>query len=494
MISASRVHAQQGSESVVAAAQKAFDKGVQELDGGNHAGAISLLKTAVRIQPDNAKFQNQLAKAFLEAKRHHEMWVHLRKATVLDLGNEQYARDFLHVWMYHDREGMLNVGTSGETLLAGLGEPDKRIENGKMKRWVYGFMAVDFGTSNDGTSGLFRVLDLRGYTADADLEVEQVSVKTDPKKWKVAHHQVSRTNDNLELTLKSEEIQNWSELFSKQRFPMMSQTGGSVEGMVDAMHQSLKATDPNVEFTILAKSPDAIVYHWMTHATDDHPPQHEVAKIIKGQKDFYRVAYVKKTDRLGDSEFKHWCKVIGEARLIPMQTENTEVAPANSKIQAWEFGKNLSFAALLRGKHGPEEAVKKTLLAVSRNAQALGVAVPPPGPLTDDVAGDTAAAIAFLLNTAGKPIYNALQEKFGDVEPALFELATKSTLLSMLYEPGDATSKSFAEAIERAATQAGLDREVWKPLVDLVNSKATQDNVREEIKILRGRVSQALEK
>ena len=373
-----------------------------------------------------------------------------------------------------------------------------------MKRWAYGFMAIDFGTGNEGKSGVFRVLDLRGYSAEAARELEQISVKTDSSKWKVAHHQVSRKDDNLELTLKDEQIQKWTELFSKQRFPLLSRNGGSVDGMLNSLRKSLKATNPNVEFTVVSQSPTEAHYHWVTKATKDDAAQHEVAKIIKGQKDFYRVAYVKKTDRLTESELKHWMEVIGNAKLIPRATaakpttktnassNSPTTTDSNSKFQAWELGKSLSFAALIRGKHGPDDAVKSTLQAVSKNAQALGVAVPPPAKLTDDASADTAAAISFLLETAGKPIYNSLQEKHGDAHSALFELATKSSLLMLLYQPGDSTSESFASAIERAANKANLEASVWKPLVDKIQNGETKAAVSTEIKQFQSRVAEAI--
>lgn len=507
LILACAANAQQTSETVATAAKKAFNNGVQQLADGNHTGAITLLKTAVRLHPENGEYHHKLAKAFLAAKKYHETWVHLRKATVLELGNKEYAQDFMRLWQFHDLQGTLNVGSTDETILKSMGEPDKRIETGDMKRWAYGFMAIDFGTANDGQSGVLRVLDLRGYSAEADQEVEQVSVKTDPTKWQVAHHQVSKTNDNLELTRKGEKIQQWTELFSKQRFPLMSRSKATVSGMLDSLKSSLKATNPDVEFTVLSQSPTEVHFHWVSPASQANPAQHEVAKIIKGKKDFYRVAYVKKTDRLSDAELAEWTRIIGDAKLIPLTAGANANAAANQSkgvaagntsadtnalYQSWELGKSLSFAALLRGKHAPDDAVKSTLLTVSKNAQSLGVTVPAPEKLSGDATEDTAAAIHFLLESAGKPVYNSLQSKHGDEHAALFELATKSSLLMMLYQPGDSTGESFATAIERAAQKAKLATDVWKPLTDKIQAKATQAAVSKEIKQFQSRVAAAI--
>ncbi|MEP3480599.1 MAG: hypothetical protein ABJZ55_15220 [Fuerstiella sp.] len=478
------------SETVATAAKKAFDQGEIERTGGNHTGAVTLLKTAVRIAPDNALYHHRLAKACLDAKKFDAMWIHYRRAAFLEYANEEYARDFMNVWMYHDRQGALNCGVSSAEVLKKLGEPDKRVESDRMKRWVYGFVAVDFGQEK-----IFSVLDLRGYTAEAAAEPEQVKVQTDPKYWQVSHHAISRRDDNLELTPHGEKVQNWKELFSKQRFPLMSRTSATVRGMADSMRASLEKSAGFASFDVLSESPETIVYHWRTKHAAGRPPQHEIAKIIKGEKDFYRVAYVKKTEELTQDEFEKWSKVIGEATLIPRTVNsNVNVSTAesnkpNARLASWELGKNLAFAALLRGRHGPDEIVKQTLLRVSGNSQILGVTVPAPGPLTDDVSADTASAIQFLLNTAGKPIYNSLQEKHGDASSALFELGTKSTLLSMLYQPGDSTSESFASAIERAALKAQVDPTIWKSLVTLVSGKAPVTEVRAEIKRFQKQMS-----
>ena len=84
LILACAANAQQTSETVATAAKKAFNNGVQQLADGNHTGAITLLKTAVRLHPENGEYHHKLAKAFLAAKKYHETWVHLRKATVLE--------------------------------------------------------------------------------------------------------------------------------------------------------------------------------------------------------------------------------------------------------------------------------------------------------------------------------------------------------------------------------------------------------------------------
>ena len=118
--------------------------------------------------------------------------------------------------------------------------------------------------------------------------------------------------------------------------------------------------------------------------------------------------------------------------------------------------------------------------------------MPSPTKLTGDVSADTAAAIQFLLETAGKPIYTALQEKHSNEHSALFELATKSSLLMMLYQPGDSTGTSLATAIEKASKKAKLESTVWKSLIEKIQNGETKADVSTEIKQFQSRVAAAI--
>ncbi len=485
-------HPQDSSDSIATAAKKAFDQGSQELAGGNHQTAMTLLKTAVRIQPKNALYQHTLAKACLAAEQYPAMWVALRKAAILEPDNPEYSHDFLRMWRFHDLQGTLNIGVAAKQVLKTLGEPDQRIENEHGQRWIYAFMAVDFESFPNSGKAVARVLDLRGLTESAMQQVERIDIEPASPNWSIAHHQVSIHSDNLEMTKEGERIQDWTQMFSKQRFPLLAQQGAKLKPMLNSIQNSLKAIDPDAEFEIISESPTAIHYHWKIKAVNDNPAQHEIAKLMKGKKDFYRVAYVKKTAQLSPREFESWSQAIGTAKLIP--NANPNAATAGTPFQAWELGKNLAFAALVRGQHGPEATVKKALSNVALNARQLKVTVPPPNQLTDDIKADTTAAIGYLLVDAGKPIYQSLQDNQTERHAALFELAIKSTLLALIHQPGDSTSNSIIEAIARSIEKANLNPIICQPLIDRVNEQADLATVTAEVQQFQMKVAEAISK
>ena len=480
---------QESSQTVSTAAKQAFDRGEQELADGNLTGAITLLKTAVRLQPQNASYQHKLAKCYLAAEKYQPMWIHLRKAAMLDPTNQEYAQDFLRMWRFHDLQGTINVGTPEGIVLKSLGEPDKIVEASDTRRLIYAFMAVDCTEGQDQAYAVAKATDLRGLTEDAARAIDRVDVSIDPAKWKVAHHQVSKSSENIEFTTNGEQIQNWSELFSQQRFPGLTRAGGSPSKMFASIRNSLLAIDAAAEVTVISESPNEILYHWVISAKQDNPAQHEIAKIIKGRNDLYRVAYVKKTKRLSPTEFSTWKTIIGNSSLVPVVQPK---ADSNNRLWSWQLGKNLAFASLLRAQQAPDEAVKSVLLKMSSASQSLKVSIPAPDKLTGDVNADTAAAIEFLLSGAGKPVFNDIQNRFGNEQAALFELAIKSTLLTFLYQPGDSMSQSLATAIKRSAVQADLEESIWQPLLSMVQEEATRAELSDAVKNFQMKVAGAI--
>jgi hypothetical protein len=147
----------------------------------------------------------------------------------------------------------------------------------------------------------------------------------------------------------------------------------------------------------------------------------------------------------------------------------------------WTFGRKLSLAALARTNPRTSAAAQGERASAETLARALETTVPSFPALQGGKAKDTAAAIHYLLETAGKPIALHLRIKFGQDHAALFELAVKAQLLSVLYSPGDETSKGLASSLERLASRAELPAEVVAPVVKAVRQRASEAVVTKEL-------------
>ena len=72
-----------------------------------------------------------------------------------------------------------------------------------------------------------------------------------------------------------------------------------------------------------------------------------------------------------------------------------------------------------------------------------------------------------------------MAEKFGIAAGTLYEVSIKSNLLLLLYEPGD--DQGIAGVIQSRMTEVGLPENLWMGVVNAINNKAPQGDVKDAI-------------
>jgi hypothetical protein len=85
-----------------------------------------------------------------------------------------------------------------------------------------------------------------------------------------------------------------------------------------------------------------------------------------------------------------------------------------------------------------------------------------------------------------------LTDGYGADHAALYEVAVKSNLLLVLYQPGSSTTGAIAAAIRDAAPRAKLPEAAVKPLLELVSTGAQPADVRKQVQRLHAQVEQHL--
>ena len=103
---------------------------------------------------------------------------------------------------------------------------------------------------------------------------------------------------------------------------------------------------------------------------------------------------------------------------------------------AWLLGSNLSLAALANDRAADAEKVADWFDKSQRLAKLLGTTVAdlPPRPAAGQVDPQADRAIEYLFDQ-GQAIGRHLAAQYGDDHAALFELAVKSNILLVLYQP-----------------------------------------------------------
>jgi hypothetical protein len=155
------------------------------------------------------------------------------------------------------------------------------------------------------------------------------------------------------------------------------------------------------------------------------------------------------------------------------------------------LGSKLSLTALGYSRGVDQGVADRMMKKCQVIAQALGAKVPPLFKRTGESAKDGAAAMNYVLSTAGKPIGKILASKHSPAVASLFELALKSNLLHLLYVPGktkDGVVGSIVKVIKSRAQRAGIPGKLTSSLLQKIGKGAPSKDVRKELRKMHGSV------
>lgn len=177
------------------------------------------------------------------------------------------------------------------------------------------------------------------------------------------------------------------------------------------------------------------------------------------------------------------------ASAAPARAQSEEAA---TRARVWELGGRLSLAALGVANGSPQAAVQKVYDGAKELGASLGVTVPPLPERPLDRAGANTVALDYLLRDAGAPLAASIGSTYGADHAALFEVAVKSTLLLLLYTPGDPEGLEVAGLLRTRAPDAGLPERFWQPVVAKIEGRAPFDDVKAAVSALQGDVRRYL--
>ncbi len=151
--------------------------------------------------------------------------------------------------------------------------------------------------------------------------------------------------------------------------------------------------------------------------------------------------------------------------------------PPSTRRLAWLLGSKWSLAALAADRGAPRAEVDKWFNQSQALAHTLGLTLPAlPDP--DRYRDGTAAGHAALdyLFRQGQQVGRELLQQYGVGHAALLEMAVKSNMLLVLYEPGSSDASAVSSAIAAAGKRAGLPAKLCQPLLnDLANAASRAD-------------------
>ncbi len=159
----------------------------------------------------------------------------------------------------------------------------------------------------------------------------------------------------------------------------------------------------------------------------------------------------------------------------PTRAEMVDLA----KAAAWRLGDQLSLAGLLYAQGGQSDNVEQLLTSIKPLADAMEIeikAFPPAGATQTETYADV---IFYLIKGDGAEIGREIAGKFGNDAGTLYEVSTKSNLLLLLYEPGD--DQGIGGVIQSRMSAIGLPENLWMGVVNAINNKATQGELKDAV-------------
>jgi hypothetical protein len=152
---------------------------------------------------------------------------------------------------------------------------------------------------------------------------------------------------------------------------------------------------------------------------------------------------------------------------------------AVAKAAAWRIGDHLSLAGLLYAQGGEQKNVDELISSVKPLTEAMQIEIKPFPPRGASAVETYADVIQYLIKGDGAEIGREIEKGFGKQAGTLFEIAVKSNLMILLYEPGD--DQGMAEVIKSRCTEIGLPNNLWLDLVNAVNSEASKEEVKDAV-------------
>jgi len=147
---------------------------------------------------------------------------------------------------------------------------------------------------------------------------ENLAFPLDMKDWQVGHSVGNRSERTTEFVLKGEKIDNWTKLVTMQTFKKSAVSAESVETTVNKKAKQLSAQCPETVWNVIERGPNtnSILYEFRAQNCPPNADQHEIARILDGKYNRFRIAYAAKVKALPPAERDKWIQLLSKASIV----------------------------------------------------------------------------------------------------------------------------------------------------------------------------------
>ena len=215
---------------------------------------------------------------------------------------------------------------------------------------IISMIILFIGVSGYFTSSCFAEVTLKsGYE---EMREEDLQLYFDGRDW-VADYETSNEQQSLvEYVLKGETVNNWSELVTAHTSFGLQQIATPEEVMENTRKQLQLALQmrPSLEWDVLRKGANDVMYEWSVTDDPQQGDQHEIARIISGKKAIYTIRYTTKNVPISPEKRQEWIDLLDSVIL----KKTLSLPPTEDEAQS-HFNKGMSL--VYEGK--PNEAIKE---------------------------------------------------------------------------------------------------------------------------------------
>jgi hypothetical protein len=157
-----------------------------------------------------------------------------------------------------------------------------------------------------------------GTVGPASPHEENLAFPLDMRDWQVGHSVENRSERTTKFVLKGEKIDNWTRLVTMQTFKKSAVSAESVETTVNRMAKQMSARCPETVWNVIERGPNTntILYEFRVQNCPPDPDQHEIARILDGKYNRFRIAYGAKVKTLPPEERDKWIKLLSKASIV----------------------------------------------------------------------------------------------------------------------------------------------------------------------------------
>jgi hypothetical protein len=157
------------------------------------------------------------------------------------------------------------------------------------------------------------------HTGPVEPAREQLSLVVPPE-WEVGNQGGQKGTRIVEFVAGGETMNNWTQLLTVQTFDRsLGSLPEAPHLMMNALRTSMERRCPGVVWNIVKQEEGSLLYEWRIANCGSSPDQHEVARILYGKWNVWRLAVTGKVRQLSPDTRSRWIGWLSAASVQPLQ-------------------------------------------------------------------------------------------------------------------------------------------------------------------------------